>query len=63
MAFKLINSKWCPCLNSYQHDYIVDKEIDINDLPKCCTGSSALVVETGVTYLVNASGNWVVYGG
>lgn len=63
MAFKLVNRKWCPFRNAYQHDYIVDTEADIADLPECCTGSSALVVESGAIYMVNASGVWAAYGG
>lgn len=63
MAIKLVNTKWCPCLNAYQNDYIVDTEDDVENLPVSCTGSSALVVETGNVYVVNASDNWVLYGG
>ena len=63
MATKLVNKEWCVCLNAYQCDYIVDTEADIATLPECCTGSSALVVESGAVYMVNASGVWAVYGG
>lgn len=63
MAIKLVNREWCPFQNAYQHDYIVDAEADIAALPECCTGSSALVVESGAIYMVNASGVWAVYGG
>lgn len=63
MAVKLVNRKWCPCMGAYQYDYIVDTEDDVSSLPKCCTGSSALVVESGNVYVVNASDNWVLYGG
>ena len=62
MAYKLVNREWCATLNDYQYDYIVDTESDIASLPKCCTGSSALVVETGKVYVVNASDVWAVYG-
>lgn len=62
MAFKLVNREWCPALNDYQCDYIVDAESDIANLPTSCTGSSALVVETGKVYVVNASNQWAVYG-
>ena len=62
MAFKLVNTEWCPALNDYQRDYIVDTESDVAHLPQCCTGSSALIVESGKVYVVNASGVWAVYG-
>jgi hypothetical protein len=63
MAKKLIKIEWCPHLDSYKHDYIVDTEADIADLPECCTGSSALVVESGSIYMVNASDVWALFGG
>ena len=63
MACKLVNREWANYLNYYQHDYIVDTESDIANLPQCCTGSSALVVESGAVYMVNASGVWAVFGG
>lgn len=63
MAIKKINQEWCPCLDAYKQDFIVDTEADVATLPECCTGSSALVVESGVVYMVNASGVWAVLGG
>lgn len=34
--------------------YIVDKEVDINELPtNCSVGSKAIVAESGKTYLLN----------
>ncbi len=63
MSYKLINKEWCPILDTYKSDFIVDTDADIANLPVCCTGSSALVVETGAVYMVNASGVWVVFGG
>ena len=63
MAYKLVNKEWSPHLDDYKHDYIADTESDITSLPQCCVGSSALVVETGAVYMVNASGVWAVYGG
>ena len=62
MAYKLVNEEWCPTLNACQRDYVCDTENDVANLPKCCTGSSALVVESGKVYVVNASGVWAVYG-
>lgn len=63
MAIKLVNREYSSCLNAYQCDYIADTEADVADLPECCAGSSALVVESGAIYMVNASGDWAVYGG
>lgn len=63
MAIKKINREWCPHLGDYQKDFIVDTEADVANLPECCTGSSALVVESGAVYMVNASGEWAVFGG
>lgn len=63
MAVKLINKEWKEHINSYQHDYICDTEEDISELPDCCCSSSAVVVSTGNVYVVNASGDWVVFGG
>ena len=60
---KLVNMEWRRCLKDFQHDYIADTEADVPNLPKCCTGSSALVVESGNIYMVNASGVWALYGG
>ena len=63
MAIKLVNREYANCLNSYQREYILDTEADVASLPECCTGSTALVVESGNIYMVNASGEWVVFGG
>lgn len=63
MAFKLVKREYVCYLNKYQCDYIVDTDADIADLPEGCTGSSALVVESGSVYMVNASGDWVLFGG
>lgn len=63
MAYKLVNKEWSPHLDEYTHEYIVDTESDIASLPKCAVGSSALVVETAAVYMVNASGDWVPFGG
>ena len=63
MAVKLINREWNEHINSYQHEYICDTEDDVATLPTCCSSSSALVVSTGNVYVVNASGEWVAFGG
>ena len=63
MAYKMVNKEWRCYLNDYQCDFVVDTEADISSLPECCVGSSALVVESGAIYMVNASGAWVMFGG
>lgn len=61
MAIKLISSEWCGCVNDYRKEYIMDTDGDLANLPKCCTGSSAVVVGSGEVYMVNASENWVKF--
>jgi hypothetical protein len=63
MATKVIDVEYCKTLNEYVYEYIVDTEADVATLPQCATGSSALVVESGVVYVVNACGEWAVLGG
>lgn len=63
MAIKLVDREWSTHLDAYTHEYIVDKEADIASLPECGVGSSALVVETANVYMVNASGEWTLFGG
>ena len=43
-------------------EYICDTDADVKNLPKCCAGSTALVVESGKIYMVNASGEWKPFG-
>ena len=62
MAYKLIESEWCGYLDGYKKQFVVDTKDDIANLPQCCSGSSALVVNTGEVYMVNASGDWVLFG-
>ena len=63
MAIKLTGHEFCKCVEDYVREYVCDTEADIANLPKCCTKSTALVVETGNVYVVNASGEWVKFGG
>ena len=63
MAIKLVNNEWCGCVGDYINSYIVDTQKDVANLPECCTGSSALVVETGEVYVMNASNVWTLFGG
>ena len=66
MAFNWINKKWSP--NAKDHDkdrkeFICDTEADVSTLPECVPGSTALICTTGDVYIVNASGQWVKFGG
>lgn len=62
MAIEMISKEWCPCVEDSRKEFLVDTEADVNSLPKCCTGSTALVTATGNVYIVNASGRWVAFG-
>lgn len=48
--------------NNIRKKFIMDSEDDVKSLPKCCPGSIAIVAEGGKTYVVNASGAWVLGG-
>lgn len=63
MAIQMTNKKYSAYLDNYQYDFIADTDADVKDLPQCCPGSTALVVESGTAYMVNASGSWAVLGG
>ena len=46
------------------HDYILDSDADVVDLPtSCAAGSTALSCATANVFIVNASGAWVKLGG
>ena len=62
MAIKCIGQKWCPDARDYSKELILDTEADVSALPECCPGSTALVCSTGEVRIVNASGQWVVFG-
>lgn len=62
MAYKVISEEWCPYNEAYRKEFIADTEADVASLPECCTGSSALVSDSGKVYIVNASGAWVEFG-
>lgn len=63
MAIKLVSREYVPFTDDYKCDYIVDTDNDFKDLPTVGTGSSAVSVETGKVLVVNASGEWAVFGG
>lgn len=62
MAIKMTNIEWCSCTNDYRKEFMMDTDADMANLPKCCVGSTAIAVSSGEVYMVNASGDWVVFG-
>ena len=44
-------------------EFVCDSESDIVDLPECTCGSTAMIIDTGDIYIVNANGKWVKFGG
>jgi hypothetical protein len=63
MAIQMISNRMCPHTGGYRREFICDTDADVKNLPACCAGSSALVLATGKIFVVNASGNWVEFGG
>lgn len=62
MAIKQTGRNWHADLETTKKRFIMDTEADAANLPKCYTGSTAISVEGGVIYMVNASGKWVRVG-
>lgn len=62
MAIELVSKEWCACANDYRSEYIVESPADFENLPECGVGSTA-VSPSGDVYMVNASGEWVTFGG
>ena len=60
MAYKLMNSKYCPFVDAEKREYLCDTDADFATLPSCATGSIA-VTPAGTARIVNASGEWVEY--
>lgn len=59
MAIKMISREWCCVRNEYVQSYILDSASDVESLPACTPGSTAIVADTdGPVYMVNASGEW-----
>ena len=38
--------------------YALDTPEDLNKLPKCQMGSTAIVISTGEAYMINSQGEW-----
>ena len=63
MAIKCTNQAYAACQPDYKREFICDTEADVENLPQCCPMSTAVVADSGSVYIVNASGNWVKFGG
>lgn len=62
MAIKLVEMKYRSCMDDCVKKYIVDEDADLENLPKSAPSSTALS-PSGKMKIVNASGEWVEFGG
>lgn len=62
MAIKLTNKEYCPFVDEYKSEFICDTDEDFANLPKCCTGSTAVSLQSGKIRVVNTVGEWVPFG-
>lgn len=60
---KLIDIRVNPLTNKKHREFICDTDADFASLPKAHAGDTAVSAATGNVYVVNASGNWVPFGG
>ena len=49
------------CYQEPPKEFICDTDADFANLPKACTGSTALSIESGRIKMVNTSGEWVPF--
>ena len=63
MAHKLIDTKVNPWTNKEHQEFICDTDADFANLPKGNPGDTAVSAATCNVKVVNASGNWVDFGG
>ena len=63
MGYKVIDKRFIPLTNVVMHDYIVDTDEDVANLPKASAGSNAVSIATGNVFVVNTQGEWVAFGG
>lgn len=61
MAIKLIDREYCPYGKEYKEEFICDTDADFDKLPKACTGSTAVSIESGRVKIVNTQGKWVSF--
>lgn len=62
MAFKQVDYHFT-ANGFFVKEIIVDSDADFENLPKCDPTSTALNPHNGKVYVVDASGNWVEFGG
>lgn len=63
MAYTLTDEKYCPYSDDKRCEFLCDTDADFADLPTCAPGSMAISAPTGNIQVVNASGEWVAFGG
>lgn len=63
MGIKLTDREYCPYSEEERCEFICDTDADFENLPKACTGSTAVSIESGTIKVVNTEGNWVTFGG
>lgn len=65
MGIKLMAKNLVPYqeVNEEKLEFICDTDADLAKLPKCCTGSTAVSIESGKVMVVNTQGEWVTFGG
>lgn len=63
MALKLIDEKYNPFPSEGLREYLCDTDADFANLPESAPGSTAVSAATGNVMVVNASGEWVAFGG
>ena len=63
MAYKMTKVEFCSWNKEEIMEFICDTDDDFANLPTCATGSTAVSVESGTIKIVNASGQWVTFGG
>lgn len=63
MAYKLVDETYCPYARDNRKEFICDTDADIESLPNCCVGSTAVSIESGNVFIVNTNGEWVAFGG
>lgn len=47
--------------NEPPKEFICDTDADFENLPKACTGSTAVSIQSGKIKVVNTSGEWVFF--
>ena len=63
MAIKRISNTWNEAMDEPVVTYLMDTDNDLEQLPDSAPSSTAISAESGRVYIVNASGEWVEFGG